>query len=59
LHKKVINIPLDNFDFKHARIGKRLLVVLSREEAKDIRTTIRYTDVLDRNKFNVRNLLGK
>ena len=26
LHKKVLNIPLDNFDFKHARIGKRLPV---------------------------------
>jgi len=32
LYKKVLKIPLDNFDFKHARIGKRLPVVLSRDE---------------------------
>ena len=58
LNKKVLNIPLDNFDFKHARIGKRLPVVLSRDEAKDMRTAMRYTHVLNRNKFNVRNPLG-
>lgn len=32
LYKNVLKIPLDNFDFKHARIGKRLPVVLSRDE---------------------------
>ena len=32
LYKRVLKIPLDNFDFKHARIGKRLPVVLSRDE---------------------------
>ncbi len=32
LYKKVLKIPLDNFDFKKARIGKRLPVVLSRDE---------------------------
>ncbi|TFH27563.1 MAG: integron integrase [Bacteroidia bacterium] len=32
LYKKVLKIPLDKFDFKHARIGKRLPVVLSRDE---------------------------
>ncbi len=32
LYRKVLKIPLDNFDFKHARIGKRLPVVLSRDE---------------------------
>ncbi len=36
LHKKVLKIPLKDFDFKYARIGKRLPVVLSRDEAKDI-----------------------
>jgi len=36
LHKKSIKIPPDNFNFKHARIGKRLPFVLSRDEAKDI-----------------------
>jgi len=33
LYKKVLKISLDNFDFQRARIGKRLPVVLSREEA--------------------------
>ena len=32
LYKKVLKIPLDNIDFKHASIGKRLPVVLSRDE---------------------------
>lgn len=32
LYKKVLKIPLDDFDFAHARIGKRLPVVLSRDE---------------------------
>ncbi len=32
LYKKVLKIPLDSFDFKPARIGKRLPVVLSRDE---------------------------
>ena len=36
LYKKVLKIPLDNFDFKHARIGKRLPVVLSRDETQKI-----------------------
>lgn len=29
---QVLNVPLDDFDFKRARIGKRLPVVLSRDE---------------------------
>lgn len=33
LYKKVLKIPLDSMEFKPARIGKRLPVVLSREEA--------------------------
>jgi len=32
LYKKVLKIPLNNFEFKYARIGKRLPVVLSRDE---------------------------
>jgi integrase len=32
LYKKVLKIPLDNLDFKRASIGKRLPVVLSRDE---------------------------
>lgn len=32
LYKKVLKFPLNNFDFQHARIGKRLPVVLSRDE---------------------------
>lgn len=32
LYQKVLEIPLGNFDFKKARTGKRLPVVLSREE---------------------------
>jgi hypothetical protein len=35
LHKKVLKIPLDDFDFKHGRIGKRLPVVFSRDETQD------------------------
>jgi len=33
LYKKVLKTPLDTLDFKPARIGKRLPVVLSREES--------------------------
>ena len=36
LFKKVIKIPLDAFDFKHARIGKRLPVVFSRDETQAV-----------------------
>ncbi len=36
LYKKVLKIPLDAFDFKHARIGKRLPVVFSHNEAQDV-----------------------
>jgi integron integrase len=36
LYKKVLKIPLDNFDFKKARIGKRLPVVLSRDETRQV-----------------------
>jgi len=36
LYKKVMKIPLGKFDFKHARIGKRLPVVLSRDEVKNV-----------------------
>jgi integrase len=32
LYKKVLKASLDNFEFKNARIGKRLPVVLSKEE---------------------------
>jgi len=32
LYKKVLKIPMYNFDFKRARIGKRLPIVLSRDE---------------------------
>jgi len=36
LYKKVLQIPLDAFDFKHARIGKRLPVVFSRDETQTV-----------------------
>ena len=36
LYKKVLKIPLDNFDFKNARIEKRLPVVLSRDETHKV-----------------------
>jgi integron integrase len=36
LYKKVLKIPLDAFDFKHTKIGKRLPVVFSRDEAQDV-----------------------
>ncbi len=36
LYKNVLKIPLDNFDFKRARIGKRLPVVLSRDETHKV-----------------------
>ncbi len=32
LYRKVLKISLDNFEFRHARIGRRLPVVLSRDE---------------------------
>ena len=34
LYKKVLKIPLEDFEFRQARIGKRLPVVFSRDEAK-------------------------
>ena len=34
LYKKVLGVPVDNFGFKNARTGKRLPVVLSREEVQ-------------------------
>ena len=36
LYRKVLRYPLDNFDFKRAKIGKRLPVVLSRNEAQRV-----------------------
>jgi len=36
LYKKVLKIPLDNFNFNHARIGKRLPIVLSRDETHEV-----------------------
>lgn len=36
MHKKVLKIPLDDFDFKHARVGKRLPVVFSRDETLEV-----------------------
>ena len=36
LYKKVLKIPLSNLDFRNARIGKRLPVVLSREETHKV-----------------------
>ena len=36
MYKKVLKIPLEAFDFKHARIGKRLPVVFSHNEAQDV-----------------------
>jgi integron integrase len=36
LYKKVLKIRLDVFDFKHARIGKPLPVVFSRDEVRDV-----------------------
>lgn len=36
LYRKVLYVPLDNFDFKPARIGRRLPVVLSREETNKV-----------------------
>ena len=36
MHKKVLKNRLDDFDFKHARIGKRLPVVVSRDEAQEV-----------------------
>ena len=36
LFKKVLKIPPENFDFRPARIGKRLPVVLSRDETQKV-----------------------
>ena len=36
MYKKVLTIPLDDFDFKHARIRKCLPVVFSRDEAQKV-----------------------
>lgn len=36
VYKQVLKMPPDNFDFKHARIGKRLPVVFSRDEAHEV-----------------------
>lgn len=36
LYKKVLKIPLDNFDFKPAKVGKRLTVVLSKDETQKV-----------------------
>jgi len=34
LYKQVLKVPLDDFDFRYAPTGKRLPVVLSREEVQ-------------------------
>lgn len=36
MYKKVLKIPIDDFDFKQARVGKRLPVVLCREEIQKV-----------------------
>ena len=36
LYKNVIKIPTDTIDFKHARIGKRIPVVFSRDETQAV-----------------------
>ena len=36
MYKKVLIIPLDDFDFKHTRIRKCLPVVFSRDEAQKV-----------------------
>ena len=36
LYKKVLNISPDAFDFKHTSVGKRLPVIFSRDEARDV-----------------------
>ncbi len=36
LYKKVLKTPLDDFDFRRARLGKRLPVVLSRDEVLEV-----------------------
>jgi len=36
LFKKVLKMPLEDFDYKYARVGKRLPVVFSRNEALDV-----------------------
>jgi len=36
LYKRVLNTPLDHFNFRPARIGRRLPVVMSREEVRQV-----------------------
>jgi len=36
LYKAVLKIPLTNFSFKHAKVGRRIPVVLSRNEVKRV-----------------------
>ena len=36
VYKRVLEIPLNDFDFKYAKTGKRLPVVFSRDEARDV-----------------------
>lgn len=36
LYKRVLKIQLENFEFEHSRIGKRIPVVLSREEIRKV-----------------------
>ena len=40
LYKTVLKIPLDDLDFKHVRIGKRLPVVFSRDEALKVQSNL-------------------
>lgn len=40
LLKKVLDNPLDNFDFKYVKTGKHLPVVLSHDQVKDRRTAM-------------------
>ena len=46
LYKKVLKIPLDNFEFKYARIGKRLPVVLSRDETLRVISNLKVNLIL-------------
>ena len=41
LYRRVLKIPLDAFDFKHARIGKRIPVVFSRDETQAVLSNLR------------------
>jgi len=59
LYRKVLMIPLDNFDFKRAKIGKRLPVVLSRDETHRVISDLRVKDVdFDLNEMVVRGGKG-